>query len=350
MTETLRILIVEDSENDAGLARHEIATALERCEFRQVSDRCGYLEALASFRPDLIITDYSMPQFDGMAALQLALAFAPQTPVIVWTGSINEDIAVQCMKAGANNYVLKDNIKRLGPAAVHALDEQKVLNEKRQADEQIKRALIEKETLLRELYHRTKNNMSVIIALLDLQLAETGDERLRAAFADMQNRIRSMALVHQKLYEAGDLSRINLKEYAADLLALLTASYRISPAKVQVTMAMGDVFVSIDTAIPCGLVLNELISNAFKHAFPAERTGKICLHLAQTQEGYIELQVADDGVGFPVGFDSRRDGRLGLQTVFALAESQLEGQVRFTSQHGVHCAIAFQNDSGKPRV
>jgi DNA-binding NtrC family response regulator len=138
MADTIRILIVEDSPVDAGLVERALHESLESCEFRQVDTRQDYLRAIETFQPHLIVTDYTMPQFDGMTALKLAQQHAPLTPVIIWTSSINEDIAVQCMKAGATNYVLKDNIKRLGPAVLHALEEKKVLLERRQAEDKLR--------------------------------------------------------------------------------------------------------------------------------------------------------------------------------------------------------------------
>lgn len=139
MPESIRILIVEDSEADAGLAERAVAKVVEACEFQRVETREAYLTALEKFQPDLIISDYNLPRFDGMTALKLALLHVPMTPVIIWTGSINEDTAVECMKAGANNYVLKDNIKRLAPALIHALEERKILAERKRAEEQLRK-------------------------------------------------------------------------------------------------------------------------------------------------------------------------------------------------------------------
>ncbi len=219
-----------------------------------------------------------------------------------------------------------------------------------EGEEGVKRSLVEKVTLLRELYHRTKNNMSVIIALLELQALERGDEALTKAFKEAENRIRSMALVHQKLYDAADLSHISLNDYISDLIELLTKSYSVSSSEVAFDTEMEEVSVLIDSAIPCGLILNELISNALTFAFPEGRKGRITIALRRDKEGSIELFVADDGIGVPLGFDFRRDGRLGLQTIFGLAEEQLEGSVDFHSGAGLACRITFKDDLYGPRV
>ncbi|HEY4689445.1 MAG TPA: ATP-binding protein [Anaerolineae bacterium] len=138
MDESIRILIVEDVRTDAELAEREIHKTLQACVFRRVETREDYLAALETFQPDLIISDYHLPRFDGLTALKLALERAPLTPVIIWTGSINEDTAVECMKAGATNYVIKEHIKRLGPAVVHALEEQQLRQERFWAEEALR--------------------------------------------------------------------------------------------------------------------------------------------------------------------------------------------------------------------
>ncbi|HET9913855.1 MAG TPA: PAS domain S-box protein [Anaerolineales bacterium] len=135
MKKTTRILIVEDTAADAELARHAIRKALGDCEFEVVATPKDFLQALGAFQPDVILSDYSLPHFNGLKALQLTLEHAPLTPLIIWTSSISEDVAVDCMKAGANNYVIKENLKRLGPAVIHALEQRETLIARRQAEE-----------------------------------------------------------------------------------------------------------------------------------------------------------------------------------------------------------------------
>src|SRR5215207_9618659 len=135
MKKPVRILIVEDRSDDADLAKHEIRRILSDCEFQVVETRESFLEAIETFRPDLVLSDYTLPRFDGMQALKLALQHAPLTPLIIWTGSISEDAAVDCVKAGANNYILKDNLKRLGPAILRALEEKELLAARKQAEQ-----------------------------------------------------------------------------------------------------------------------------------------------------------------------------------------------------------------------
>jgi PAS domain S-box-containing protein len=134
MSDPIRILVVEDLETDFELAQREIRKSVKNCTFRLVETREDFLDAIGGFQPDLILSDFSMPRFDGMQALELTLEHAPLTPFIIWTGSMGEDTAVQCMRAGAVNYIIKENIKRLGPAVVHALEERRQLMRRKQAE------------------------------------------------------------------------------------------------------------------------------------------------------------------------------------------------------------------------
>jgi len=224
------------------------------------------------------------------------------------------------------------------------------ITEQKEAEAQIRKSLAEKETLLRELYHRTKNNMAVIIALLDLQAMYVNDPRLQKEFLEAQNRIRAMALVHQKLYDASDLSQINLKDYIHDLQALIMESYDISPGNIAIISEMDDILVLIDTAIPCGLILNELISNSLKYAFKPTGEGEIRINLRRDADGEIELIYSDNGIGVPPGFDFRRDGHLGVQNIFILGENQLRGKVFFIAGQGVECRLTFQDIFYEPRI
>ncbi len=217
----------------------------------------------------------------------------------------------------------------------------KDVTEKNKAEKGLKDSLREKEVLLRELHHRTKNNMNVIISLLNMQSTEAEDPRLRRAFGDAEDRIRAMALVHQMLYDNEDLSRLNLKSYLFDLIHILMDGYDISGDRISVTLDLEDVFVSLDTAIPCGLIINELVSNSLKYAFPGEAKGGIRVGLSRRPGGAILIEVSDDGVGLPAGFDPRRDGSMGMKIFFSLAETQLRAAVSCASGKGLGYTILF---------
>jgi PAS domain S-box-containing protein len=242
--------------------------------------------------------------------------------------------------------VVKDNDGHVSHLMISVND----ITERKNAENNIKTALAEKETLLRELYHRTRNNMQVISAMLELESNYMGGEQAKKVFKDMETRIQSMSLVHQKLYQSHNLSRIDLKEYILDLISLLQKSYRI-PERIRFNTELESVSVLIDTAIPIGLVLNELLSNAIKHAFPDNRSGEVTIQLIhRPEEGGIELLVADNGVGLASQFNPRDSETLGMQSIISLVEQQLRGHVEFDTYDGVQCHIIFADSLYKERV
>lgn len=219
----------------------------------------------------------------------------------------------------------------------------------RQAEERLGSALKEKEVLLRELYHRTKNNMQMIISMLNLQMSYTQSEEVAAIYREMEGRIRAMALVHQQLYQTQDLSRIDLQDYIITLAQPLLQSYQGAAQNIALHLDLEPVEVLIDAAIPCGLVLNELLTNALKHAFPGGRKGEIFVSLHKHGEE-IELQVADNGVGVPPGFDFEHQGSMGLRSIFALIRYQLRGEVAFKPNDGVVCTVRIGTTFPRQRV
>ncbi len=224
------------------------------------------------------------------------------------------------------------------------------ITEHKRTEEQLKQALAEKTTLLQELYHRTKNNMQVIHSMLALRSLYVQDEQLLTVLEEVQDKIHAMALVHQKLYESRNLSSIDLKEYIEDLMAYLGQSYQVQANRISFDLDTDSVLVLIDTAIPCGLVLSELISNVFKHAFPGDRVGRISIQLHRAEDETITLQVSDNGIGVPGDFDVRRSDSLGLQTVMGIVEHQLQGEITVDTDHGLAWQIRFRDNLYRLRV
>jgi PAS domain S-box-containing protein len=205
---------------------------------------------------------------------------------------------------------------------------------------QLQSSLSEKEVLLREIHHRVKNNMQLISSLLSLQADLIDEPHLLAMFTDSQQRIQSMALVHDILYRSDDLARINLAEYIRLLITELRLSYRVDPGRINVQTQLDEVFVGIDTVIPCGLLLNELLSNCFKHAFTAGATGEIRVELQSHAVTTLALVISDNGCGFPEELDFRRTDSLGLQLVCSLTE-QLGGSIALERGHGTRFTITL---------
>ncbi len=207
-------------------------------------------------------------------------------------------------------------------------------------------SLHEKETLLKEIHHRVKNNLQVISSLLNLQSEKITQPELLEAFMQSQNRIRSMALVHEKLYQSKNISKINFTEYIHSFIIYMNSSYNLDPEniKIHIDADSESHFFKIDTAIPCGLILNELISNSCKYAFPQNRKGNIYLNFSLEKEtkttSHYTLQVADDGIGISIPIDLHKGGTLGFQLLDMLTQ-QLEGTIESESNNGTKFTIRF---------
>lgn len=215
------------------------------------------------------------------------------------------------------------------------------ISDRKHSQEQIKASLLEKEVLLKEIYHRVKNNLQVISSLLNLQSAYIQDKHDLAIFQQSQQRIASIALIHEKLYQSQDLARINFREYTLDLVASLFTAYEVNEDAIAVNINIDeDVLLGLDTAIPCSLIIHELISNSLKYAFPAGRNGSICIELNRNHDNKFILIVSDDGIGLPSDFDFKKIASLGLQLVDALTY-QLAGAIKITGENGVECQLTF---------
>jgi len=218
----------------------------------------------------------------------------------------------------------------------------------KEALEALRVSLREKELLLQEVHHRVKNNLQIISSLFSLEAEHTGEET-RRILKRGQTRIRSISLVHEKLYRAADLSRIDLPGYIKSLATHLFHVYLVDAGKIRLETDFEEVSLDINSAIPCGLILNELISNALKHAFPESRTGVIRIRLARVAGGSVELEVSDDGVGIPESLDVRNPEGFGFQIINLLV-GQLEARLSLDRRDGTTFTLRFKELKYKPRI
>ena len=220
---------------------------------------------------------------------------------------------------------------------------------RKQAEEALRGSLREKEVLLREIHHRVKNNMQVISSLMNLQARHIKDPSVLEMFKASQRRIRSMALVHEKLYVSKDLSSIDFSQYLQSLCLHLFHFHQVDPNIINLKMDMENILLNINTAIPCGLIVNELVSNALKHAFPDGKGGELSLGLHRGDKNKIFVTVSDNGVGFPEGLNFHETNTLGMQIVTMLVE-QLDGQIELSRNGGSSFKIVFEEIRYKPNL
>ncbi|MBF0551035.1 MAG: PAS domain S-box protein [Deltaproteobacteria bacterium] len=203
----------------------------------------------------------------------------------------------------------------------------------------IEASLKEKEVLLKEIHHRVKNNLLVIAGLLDMQCEYSPDPQIRNILRETKGRVRSMALIHERLYSSPNLAYVDFKEYIGSLTSTLFTSYGIRPGKIALKTEIANISIGIDLAIPCGLVLNELISNCLKHAFPGDRKGEIRVSLCPRGQDGMDLIVADNGVGMPREMNLRKISSLGWELVTGLVSHQLGGEVEIKRDGGTEVII-----------
>jgi PAS domain S-box-containing protein len=208
-------------------------------------------------------------------------------------------------------------------------------------EERLKASLAEKEVLLKEVHHRVKNNLQVISSLVSLQADTLADARVLEVLGDVRNRVMTMALVHEKLYQTDDLAQLNFTEYAEGILRHLWNAYSAETRNIHLNLSFAPMVMPVETAVPCGLILNELVSNAIKHAFPGISGGEVSVTLEHDPAtGTSCLRVRDNGAGLPADLDWRQSGSLGLRLVQMLA-GQMHGVVQAVSGSGTEFQITF---------
>lgn len=362
-----KILAVDDTEDNLITLRAVLWDTMP--EARLLTARSGP-EGLALARaedPDVILLDILMPGMDGHEVCERLKADEKTgaIPVIFLTAArADRDSRVRALEVGGEGFLSKppDEIelvaqiramtrvkaarriqeheqeKLAGLVAERTRDLQRELAKSAAAEESVRASLHEKEVLLSEVHHRVKNNLQVITSLLRLEASRSPEPMAQQVLRDMQRRIMSMALLHETLYKSGDFGRVDLDQYLRPLAAQL---FRAAGAeRVELRIDLEPLPASLDQAIPCGLILNELLSNCMKHAFRDGETGQVRVTLARESDGRVRLAVRDTGPGLPADFSERRRASLGLQLVEDLAR-QLGGGLEFANGPGAAVTVAF---------
>ena len=385
----MNVLIVDDQADN----RYLLTTLFTKSGHRVAEAPNGKiaLEILAEGGWDLVITDIFMPVMDGYQLCREIRSSErlKHLPLIFYTATYVDDKDEEfALKLGADRFFRKPLDLRIFMESVRELmeeiaknpgrarptiqaDEKEILKlyserlvnklekkmlsleqevaERKRTEEALRVSLQEKEALLQEVHHRVKNNMQVISSLFNLQAKHTANEECRQILVEGQMRIRTMSLVHEQLYRSFDLSKIDLCGYVQSLATHLLSVYLRDSTRVRMQTDFEELFLDVNSAIPCGLILNELISNAFKHAFPGGRPGLVRIGLRRKPDDTVEIRVADDGVGLPEGVDFRQGETLGLQIIHLLAE-QLDGALDVDRTKGTAVTLTFRESKYKRRV
>ena len=452
--DSIKVLMVEDNEDDARFLS-EILSESDPSDFQVIhADKLSKaLKHLAYEDVDLILLDLGLPDSQGLSTLDRVKAQTVDVPIVIITGQNDEDMAIQAVKAGAQDYLVKGfldgsllnrsirygierqhlikelkqksdklhasrqsfhNIVEKSIDGIIVLDKSGVIHfansaaisqlrlqpenilgskfgypivndedteidilhkdgttgtaemrvietlwegekaslallrdvtERKRKEEIIKTSLNEKMILLKEIHHRVKNNLQIICSLLNLQSEYYKGRDSFNILKECQNRVRSMAMVHEQLYDSNDFARVDFMNYIESLALSLYQSYRIDPMRIELKANVEGIFMGIDIAIPCGLVINELVSNSLEHAFPPSRKekGHIEIAMYRNRDDEIELMICDDGVGMPQGIDFMKTESLGLHLVNILVKDQLQGKVNLDNSKGTKFLIKFRS-------
>jgi two-component sensor histidine kinase/CheY-like chemotaxis protein len=378
----MRILIVDDNKESLYI----LEALLKGGGYEVVSAGNGAeaLEKLSTKSVDMIISDILMPVMDGFKFCKEVREQdeLKNIPFIFYTATYKDEREEKlASKLGADKYILKPaepeelikiiqgmlrdveegKFEPMKPALEEKEEVMKLYNERlinklekkmlelerevaerKRAEDQIKASLREKEVLLQEVHHRVKNNMQIISSLFSLQSRHIKDKRALEIFKSSQNRVRSMALIHERFYQSEDMARFDFAEYAQSLTSHLFSSHGTKPGAIKLNLKIKDVFLDLKTAIPCGLIINELVSNSLKHAFPGENSGEIKIAMHPLNKDGMEVIVSDNGVGLPKKVDFRKTDSLGLHLVNLLAEDQLHGDIKLDRARGTSFHIRFK--------
>jgi len=222
------------------------------------------------------------------------------------------------------------------------------ITERKEFENALKASLEEKEVLLREIHHRVKNNMQVISSLLNLQQSYVKDEEAVDVLRESQNRVLSMSMVHEMLYQTHDLTNINFSTYIKGLVSNLYDSYSVNQNTIKSVLNLDDISLNIETAVPLGLIISELVSNSIKHAFPSGKGGEISITL-HTNDDVHELIISDNGIGIPESVNLNETKTLGINLVNNLIR-QIDGEMDVYNSHGTEFRIRFKELDYKKRI
>jgi two-component sensor histidine kinase len=349
-----KILIVEDEE----LVAQDIKGTLEDLGYEVSAITPSGEEALEKIKkiqPDSVLMDIMLEgEMDGIETAQKILDLF-DIPVVYITAYSNPEILQRAKKTEPYGYILKPFHERdlqinieMALYKHEARKNRSQLLEQKALNKSLEKAINEKDALLREIHHRVKNNLQIIISLLSLQSKYFDDERIHNFFKDYVNQVKSMAMIHEKMYQSQDLSSIDFNNYLQGLVSQLSSSYKKDP-KINVFIDSEDVSLNVETAIPCGLIINELLTNSLKHAFPYSRRGEIRVELNSDSENKFTIIISDDGVGIPEDIEFPDNGSFGFRMVDSLVK-QIGGTLKLDKEDGTCYIIEFEELNYNERI
>ncbi|WP_445501132.1 sensor histidine kinase [Microvirga sp. G4-2] len=287
---SLRILLLEDSALDAELVTEALSSAGLSVSMERVILEEDFSRALRDGEWDLVLADYLLPGFDGLNALALVREQCPELPFVFVSGALGEEVAVEALKRGATDYVIKDRLDRLPATVLRALAEARERAEKRQAQDALQKLLDERTALLHELDHRVKNNLQLLMSLIGIEIRHAEDEATIRVLERMRERLQALGAAHRDLYDGKGSSRFDASNFARGICEELAAA--VSGVTITPEFDVENIEVEAAKAAPMALLFNEIIVNALTHAYK-ERHGKLKLSM-RVRDGRLLFQLSDD--------------------------------------------------------
>ncbi|MBF0607061.1 MAG: histidine kinase dimerization/phosphoacceptor domain -containing protein [Candidatus Magnetobacterium sp. LHC-1] len=331
-----RVQIVEDE----GIIALSLTRKLEKLGYIITSVVPSSEEAIKKAEtdmPDIILMDIAIQgDMDGIdTAAEISRRF--NIPIIFMTAYADEQLLERAKITEPYGYIVKPSTDK----EIHIMIKMALY---KHGMEQWRKSAEYKETLLREIHHRVKNNFQIITSLLSLQSANITDRRIVNVFVDSFNRIKAMSTIHTKLYQSDDLSKLDFEEYVSELCTELVNSYDIHPSTpvLKLDVDIANIGIDVDIATPCGLIINEIVSNSMKYAFPDNAPGEIFVSFKRDDNDNYILLVGDNGVGIPKDFDLSKSRSLGMQLVHDLVKKKLKGSIEIDTTKGTVYRIIFK--------
>ncbi|MBT6765274.1 MAG: response regulator [Prolixibacteraceae bacterium] len=343
----ISVLFVDDNEIIRQLYKKFLAKHVENLFIAK--DGHHGLELYEKHKPDLVITDMVMPVMNGLEMVKEIKKIAQDAKIIVMSAYSDKDSFIEAIHLGIDGYLMKpveakkllSLIDEFAGITLMKWELERKEKKRQEAENYLKKSLEEKDILLREVHHRVKNNMQIISIILRMQGRIIDDQKLKDILQESQNRIHSMALIHENLYNNKNLADIKFSSYIKSLSGNIARTYASQQANVKFDYQIDDAYLPMDVAIPCGLIINELISNAFKYAFVDKANGTICIRFKLIEEGEFLLTVCDDGIGIPTEIDITKTKSLGMKIIHKLVQ-QIEGELQSDFSNGTKFTIKFK--------
>jgi two-component sensor histidine kinase len=344
----ISVLFVDDNETIRQLYRRILEKHVNHLYIAENGSHG--LELYQKHKPDLVITDMVMPVMNGLEMVKEIKKIAPEAKFVVMSAYSEKDSFIESIHLGVDGYLMKPvEAKKLLSlidefAGITLMKWELEAKEKKrqEAEDNMKKSLAEKDVLLREVHHRVKNNMQIISSILSMQSRNIDEPRLKEVLQESQNRIHSMALIHENLYNHKSLANIMFSTYIKSLTGNIARTYSSQQANIQFDYQIDDAYLPMDLAIPCGLIINELISNSFKYAFANRPSGVISIHFKNINNDEFLLTVADNGVGIPSEVNILKTKSLGMKILHKLVQ-QIDGVLKSDFSNGTKFIIQFKS-------